>query len=254
VDSDSVTSGQNASFSVATTGASTSYQWEISANGGTTWADTSDGASFAGSGTSTLTVEDPPASMSGDEFRAQLTNAAGSSVSAAGTLTVAGSISSGGPTGSARIINLSIRSFVGSGADLLTVGFAIGGSGSKELLIRAVGPTLAAFGVSGVLASPQLTLFNSSSVSIDSDAGWGASAQLADVFASVGAFALPANSADSALSLSLSGGTTYTAEISGLNGTSGVALAEVYDADGAIHRRGSSMCPPAPSREQEAMS
>jgi hypothetical protein len=171
--------------------------------------------------------------MSGDEFRVLLTNPAGTNVSGAGTLTVTSSVSIGGPTGSARIINLSIRSYVGTGAEAVTVGFYISGSGSKQLLIRGVGPTLAtAFGVGGVLGNPQLTVFNSSGVAIQSDAAWGGSAALANVFSEVGAFALPVDSADSAIYTSLPGGFAYTAQISGINDTTGVALAELYDADG----------------------
>jgi len=121
---------------------------------------------------------------------------------------------------------------VGSGTSSLTVGFAINGSGSKQLLIRADGPTLASFGISGVLSNPQLNLVNSSGVVVDSDTAWGGSATLANIFASVGAFALPATSADSALDVSLAAGTTDTVEVSGVNGASGIALAELYDVDG----------------------
>jgi sugar lactone lactonase YvrE len=226
-----VTAGQNASFSVSVSDPTMSFQWQTSTDAGSTWTNVADNATFSGSETATLTVTDPSAAMSGDLFRVQLSNAAGSSTSATATLTVGGAVG-GPPTGSARIINLSIRSFVGTGASSVTVGFAINGSGSKQMLIRADGPTLASFGVSGVLAQPDLSLFNSSQAMIDSNTSWGGSAALASVFASLGAFALPAGSADSALFLSLGAGTTYTANVSGVNGTTGVALAELYDADG----------------------
>ena len=227
----SVASGQNASFTIGAAVPATVYQWQMSTDAGTTWSNVSDDATFGGATTTTLTVTNTTVSMSGDVFRAQLTNPAGSSVSGSGTLTVSGSVTTGGPTGSARIINLSIRSFVGTGASAVTVGFAISGTGSKQLLIRADGPTLASFGVGGVLTNPELSVFNSASVMIDTNTVWGGGASLASVFASLGAFALPADSADSALFLSLAAGTTYTAEITGVNGSTGVALAELYDAD-----------------------
>jgi hypothetical protein len=228
----SVTAGQNATFTDGTALPATTYQWQMSANAGGTWTSLSDGAAYSGSASSALTVTSVSISQSGEIFRVQLANPAGSSVSGTATLTVTAGVTTGGPTGSARITNLSIRTNVGSGTSALTVGFAINGSGSKQLLIRADGPTLASFGISGVLSNPQLALLNSSGAVIDSDIAWGGSAALASVFASVGAFPLPAASADSALDVSLPAGTTDTVEVSGVNGTSGIALTELYDVDG----------------------
>jgi sugar lactone lactonase YvrE len=230
VASQSVTLGQNATFSVSSGDPTITYQWETSVDGGSTWTAVGDNSTFGGATTDTLTVTAPSLSMSGDMFEAELSNSAGSSTSAAATLTVLSGSIGGGPTGSARLTNLSIRSYVGTGASAVTVGFYISGSGSKQMLIRGVGPTLATFGVGGVLANPQLTVFNSGGTVIDADAAWGGGATLAGVFASLGAFALPATSADSAVFLSLATG-SYTAQVSGVNGTTGVALAELYDAD-----------------------
>jgi hypothetical protein len=230
VASQSVTLGQNATFSVSTSDPTVTFQWQVSVDGGKTWANVSDNGTYSGATASSLTVDNPPTSMSGDEFQAVLTNPAGSSTSAAGTLTVFASAIGGGPTGSARLTNLSIRSYVGTGASAVTVGFYISGTGSKQMLIRGVGPTLATFGVSGVLSAPQLTLFNSGGTVLDSDMAWGGSGTLAGVFEALGAFALPATSADSALFTSLTSG-PYTAQVSGVNGTTGIALAELYDAD-----------------------
>jgi hypothetical protein len=230
--SQSVTAGQNATFTDGTALAATTYQWQVSVNAGTSWTGLSDGAAYSGSASSALTVTAPSLSQSGNVFRVLLSNSAGSSVSGSATLTVTAGVTAGGPTGSARIINLSIRTNVGSGTNSLTVGVVINGSGSKQLLIRAVGPTLASFGVGGVLNNPQLSLLNSAGVVINSDVAWGGGASLASVFASLGAFALPATSADSALDVSLPAGAPYTVQVSGVNGASGVALAEVYDADG----------------------
>jgi hypothetical protein len=108
----------------------------------------------------------------------------------------------------------------------------IGGTTAKTVLIRGVGPTLSEFGVTGVLADPQIGVF-SGATEIDSNAGWGTSgsmtaAQLSAVFAEVGAFALPAGSKDSALVLTLQPG-AYTVQVSSVSGSDGVALIEVYD-------------------------
>jgi sugar lactone lactonase YvrE len=233
VASEAVTSGTNTSFTVADTASGTSYQWQTSADSGTTWANVANNSTFSGATTVTLAIAAPTTSMSGNLFRVQLTNAAGSSESATGTLTVnAGSAPPiTPPSGNARIINLSIRSYVGTGAQAVTVGFVINGSGSKQLLLRGVGPTLAQFSVGGVLATPEITLFNTAGTALETNSVWGGGAALVQAFASVGAFALPTTSADSALFVNLATG-PYTAQISGTNGATGIALAEVYDADG----------------------
>jgi hypothetical protein len=121
---------------------------------------------------------------------------------------------------------------VGTGGDILIAGFVIGGTGSKDVLLRGVGPTLglAPYDVSGVLAAPQLTLINSAGQTVTSATAWGGSAALAGVFASVGAFELQASSADSAVEETLPTG-SYTSQVAGVGGATGVALAEIYDAD-----------------------
>ncbi len=231
----SATTGQNASFTVTVPGSSMTYQWQTSVDAGATWASVSDNSTFSGATTTTLTLTAVSASMTGDMFRVQLTNPAGSNTSGSGTLTVTaaggGGGGGGGITGSARIINLSIRSYVGTGASAVTVGFVLNGTGSKQLLIRAIGPTLSTFGVGGVLGEPQLTVFDSTQAAVASDVAWGGGAALVSDFLSVGAFALPAASVDSALFLTLPAGSLHTAQISGVGGATGVALAELYDAD-----------------------
>ena len=130
----------------------------------------------------------------------------------------------------ARLVNISTRAQVGTGSNILIAGFVVYGAAPATVLIRAVGPTLSTFNVSGVLANPVLTVFNSSNAQIATNTGWenqANSSEIATVGAAVGAFALPAGSADSALVLTLSPG-TYTAQVSGANGTAGIALVEVY--------------------------
>jgi hypothetical protein len=96
------------------------------------------------------------------------------------------------------------------------------------LLIRAVGPTLTTFGVTGVLDDPKLQLFSGATLLREND-NWGGDAQLSTVGASVGAFPLAnATSKDAVLLVTLPPG-SYTAQVSGLNLATGVALVEVYE-------------------------
>ncbi len=129
-----------------------------------------------------------------------------------------------------RLTNVSARTQVGTGADALIAGFVVNGTLPKRLLLRAIGPTLAAFGVGGTLADPVLTLrpLGSETIVATND-DWAGTAALKTAFASVGAFAF-ANDAskDAALVLDLPPG-AYTATVSGKNTTTGVALVEVYE-------------------------
>jgi sugar lactone lactonase YvrE len=126
-----------------------------------------------------------------------------------------------------RLTNVSARTQVGTGGDILIAGFVIGGQTSKTVLIRAVGPTLGAFGVPGVLANPKLELFTGST-KINENDNWGGAPALSEAFLSVAAFPLPAASADAVLLVTLAPG-SYTAQVSGVDGTTGVALVEVYE-------------------------
>ncbi len=126
-----------------------------------------------------------------------------------------------------RLVNVSARTDVGLDSNILIAGFVIGGEGSKTVLVRAIGPTLGAFGVSGSLADPKLELYAGQS-KIDENDNWGGGAALADAFTRVGAFGLTANTRDAALLVTLAPG-AYTAQVSGANRTTGVALVEVYE-------------------------
>lgn len=133
--------------------------------------------------------------------------------------------------GGGRIVNLSARANVGTGGNILIAGFVIRGTGSKSVLLRGVGPTLGTeFSVPGSLTQPHLTLVSGAGATLSTNEGWGGGQTLSDAFASVGAFALPANSADAAILASLPTG-PYTSQVAGMGATSGVALAEIYDAD-----------------------
>ena len=126
-----------------------------------------------------------------------------------------------------RLINVSARTQVGTGADILITGFTIGGTTAKTLLIRAVGPTLGVFGVTGTLADPKLDLYSGTTV-INSNDNWGGGAAITAAAANVGAFALDGASRDAVLLVTLQPG-SYTAQVSGVGNTTGVALVEIYD-------------------------
>ncbi len=137
------------------------------------------------------------------------------------------------PPPKSTVTNLSSRAFIGTGADVVIPGFVVSGAGSKTLLIRGVGPTLESdFDVGGALAAPVLTLF-ANNQPVATNIGWSTSpdaAAIAETATVVGAFPLPANSADSAMLVTLEPG-SYTVSISGVNNTTGVGLMEIYDAD-----------------------
>jgi sugar lactone lactonase YvrE len=134
-------------------------------------------------------------------------------------------------TTGARLINLSTRAQVGTGGGVLIAGFTITGNVAKTVLIRGVGPGLAVapFNVTGTLTDPRLDVYNASSTLVQSNDDWSGLAALTAAFAQAGAFALPgATSKDAALLITLPPG-SYTAQVSGVNGTTGVALIEIYE-------------------------
>lgn len=123
----------------------------------------------------------------------------------------------------APLVNISTRAVLAAG-DALTPGFVVGGTIPRRVLIRAVGPTLGAFGVSGPIPAPVLAIYRGTT-EIARNAGW--AANLAPTFSAVGAFALAPGSRDAALLLTLAPG-AYTARI---DGGAGEVLAEIYFVD-----------------------
>jgi probable HAF family extracellular repeat protein len=182
------------------------------------------GALTAGTGTFLVTLNTTGAQT------VTATDAGLSSITASVSVTVVPSLA---PSLAGRIVNLSARANVGTGGNVLIAGFVINGSGTKSVLLRGIGPTLALdpFDITGALANPQLTLVDSATgAPVVTATAWGGSPTLSSVFTQVGAFSLAANSADSATLQTLAVG-NYTSVISGVNSTTGVALAEIYDAD-----------------------
>ena len=131
-----------------------------------------------------------------------------------------------GTGNSPRMINVSARNQVGTGDNILIAGFNVAGTGTKQLLIRAVGPTLADFGVTGTLVDPKLELYSGAGVKITENDNWAPA--LGPTFTAVGAFQLTGGSRDAALLATLEPG-SYTVQVSGVGGGTGEALVEVYE-------------------------
>jgi hypothetical protein len=141
---------------------------------------------------------------------------------------------------SSLLLNISTR----GDSDNLTAGFVIGGTTPKTVLVRAVGPSLGAFGITGPLHDPLITLYriSGSATNIGSNDNWSSPPTfrndpvdvgftIALTSARVGAFPLQSN-LDAALVATLPPG-AYTAQVSSTNGPTarGVALVEIYDAN-----------------------
>ncbi len=135
---------------------------------------------------------------------------------------------------SPRLIDISLRSTVGTGTNVQVAGFMITGSHPKTVLIRAGGPALASLGISNFLPDPVLKLYDHNSILIRGNQGWGtdatAAAAIKAVATRLSAYTWLDGSNDSALLVTLPPG-LYTAQVSGASGDTGVDLLEVYDAD-----------------------
>lgn len=200
--------GGSASFSVTATGAGLTYQWKRNGN------------PIPGATLPTLVLTG--AAVVPGNYSVDISNADGTATSNAAPLTLVSASQAG------RLVNLSVRTNAGTGDNTLIVGVGIGGagtSGDTRVLLRGVGPALTAFGVPGALADPVMAVF-SGQTQIESNDDWAGGFD----FASVGAFAFPANSRDAAIYADEASAGSYSIQITGKGGTTGVALAEIYDA------------------------
>ena len=195
----------------------------VSALGGTTYQWQLNGGNIPGATGSSYSIPEAGAADNG-AYAVVITSALGSLAYDVGSLAT---------VSDARIINLSARADVQTGGNILIAGFVVSGSGQKSVLIRGIGPALGGFGVPGALAAPVLTLYNSASVAVATNTAWGGGTQLTGAMSRLGAFALPAASLDTALLQSFGTG-PYTAQVAGSGNSTGVALAELYDADTGI--------------------
>jgi hypothetical protein len=138
--------------------------------------------------------------------------------------------------GSSRVIppavlaNISSRTFVQTGENVMIGGFIIDGIVAKSVALRAIGPSLANAGVSGALADPVLQIMDSAGSLVATNDSWNIPGE------EVSAIGLaPADAREAALVARLAPG-AYSAIVSGKAATSGVALFELYDLDAATGR------------------
>jgi hypothetical protein len=206
--SKTITPGGTFTMATNASGTGNTYQWFRN------------GTSLAGETGAILLRQNVNAADAGT-YTVRITNSAGTATSTGGTVTLS-------PTAS-RPANISVRASVAAGQSIIP-GFFVQGTGTKRVIVRAVGPGLAQFNVGGTMSDPKLEVFRGSTKIAESD-NWDGTAATTAAFAGVGAFGLTTGSRDAALVIDLAAGQSYTAVVSGVGNASGVVLVEVYDAD-----------------------
>jgi hypothetical protein len=170
-------------------------------------------------------------------YTVHLGPAGGGSANGIGLVEVFELATSSAGTTPPHLINLSTRAFVGTGQNILIPGFVIGPAGGasanvrRAVLIRAVGPGLADFNVSGFLERPEVKVVLADGSVVAGNVGWQSAANrdaLVAATARVGAFPLDPARADSALMVALDP-VAYGIQVSGADGGSGYALVEIYE-------------------------
>lgn len=132
-----------------------------------------------------------------------------------------------GPTIPSRLVNLSTRMKVGVGEDVLIGGFIIQGDQLKKVILRAIGPSLSAIGVTGALADPQMELRDAGGTFIDGNDDWPESLDAGEIISSGLA---PSDAHEAAIVARLAPG-SYTVIVSGAASSSGIGLVESYTLD-----------------------
>jgi hypothetical protein len=208
-----VNPGSGAFFTVKVSGTGVvTYQWKVN------------GIDLPGETEPTLNLSDVQLADAGS-YSVVVSNSAGSTASNSASLVVDANVTT-------SLFGISTRARVGSGADVMIGGVAIAGinaAAAKTVLVRAVGPQLDP--VPGFLADPQITLY-SGPTPIFSNDDWGDAPNLGDVVtavSTVGISAFADGSRDSTILATLQRG-GYTAILSGVGNTTGVALVQIYDA------------------------
>jgi hypothetical protein len=131
------------------------------------------------------------------------------------------------PAVPAKLANISTRAFVGTGDDIVIGGFLLGDqTGEARIIVRGLGPSLTAFGVTNALANPTLELRDGNGVLIIANNDWQDDPAQAAQLAAAGL--APTNPLESGIAATLPPG-PYTALLAGLNNGTGVGLVEVYD-------------------------
>ena len=210
--SHSMVAGSTAVLDVAANGEFVAYQWK------------KNGVALPGATNRLLTLPNLGAADVGS-YAVTLTNSGGTVTSAGATISLSSA------SGLSRLTNISTRSQAQTGDNTQIVGFVIGGSAPKPVLVRAAGPVLKTlFGIAGVLDDPAIEVRDTrTGAVVASNDDWDPG--LASTFAAVNAFAWPQGSKDAAVLATLPPG-DYTAVVRGRNGATGIALVELYDPDG----------------------
>jgi len=181
----------------------------------------------AGSRDAAIVVE-LDASASGRGYTVQVTGNAGSA-----GIVLLEVYDLGNVTGASKLTNVSVLTRAGTGSSTLILGLVLKGSGQRTLLVRGVGPTLAAapFNIGGTLVDPKLTIVDGNQRGILSNLDWGQADYLGELVLAtnfVGAFALQDQSKDAA-TLCLLGAGSYTIPVVGQDDGTGTAIVEVYE-------------------------
>lgn len=204
-----VSPGGTFALAASATGSGLAYQWFLN------------GVSLARETGSVILRNSANAGDAGN-YTVRVSNAAGSLTSAPATVSL--------DPDASIIANISVRVAATAG-QIITPGFTISGVGKKRLLIRAVGPGLSQFNLTGVMADPRLTVFEgSTAIPGLNNNDWDDA--IAPAFAAVGAFGLPVGSRDAAIVVELdasASGRGYTVQVTGNAGSAGIVLLEVYD-------------------------
>jgi hypothetical protein len=124
-----------------------------------------------------------------------------------------------------RAGNISTRGSVSAGNQVLIGGFIVGGNQTKDVVVRAIGPSLSGAGVSGALSDPTVEVRKSSGALITSNDNWQTDPNAAQIQSKNLA---PSNPAESAVEVILNPG-SYTAIVQGANNATGIGLVEIYD-------------------------
>ncbi len=125
-----------------------------------------------------------------------------------------------GGAADSKLANISTRALIEGGNDVLIGGLIVEGSSNADVIIRAIGPSL---GMPGAMADPTLELRDASGTLLGSNDNWRSTQQSAIIQTGVA----PTNDAESAIVTSFPPG-SYTAIVRGANGTTGIAVVEVY--------------------------
>jgi outer membrane protein assembly factor BamB len=212
---------------IAPPGSTLTLHVEASGSGPLTYQWKKDGVAIPGATSATYTVSPVTAANAG-AYTVVVTGPAGTVTSTPAVVTVEAA-------NPGQLVNLSVRTTAGTDDETLIVGFVIAGSATKDILLRGVGPGLRQFNVTDALDDPQLRLYRDARLLAAND-NWSQAEASSDapsivaVARRVGAFPLETGSGDAALLQTLSAG-NYTAHVTARTATTGVALAEIYDAD-----------------------